>query len=69
METKKGKLIPYLKNGEIIKMETVEERFTRMLYTEPMQQKKAEEDEAERTKRSLKLKPTTEPTKKIKRKF
>lgn len=56
METKKGKLIPYLKNGEIIKMETVEERFTRMLYTEPMQ-KKAEEDEAERTKRALKLKP------------
>jgi len=70
METKKGKLIPFRdEHGNIIKMETIEERFTRIFYTEPMQQKKAEEDEAERTKRSLKLKPTTEPTKKIKRKF
>ncbi|HHR5829649.1 TPA: hypothetical protein ACS778_003853 [Providencia alcalifaciens] len=69
METKKGKLIPYRdKEGNIIKMETIEERFTRIFYTEP-KQKKEEEDEAERTKRSLKLKPTTEPTKKIKRKI
>lgn len=68
METKKGKLIPYKKDGKIIKMETIEERFTRIFYTEPMQ-KKAEEDEAERTKRALKLKPEATTNKKIKRKF
>ncbi|EMI5493140.1 hypothetical protein REJ26_004343 [Providencia stuartii] len=68
METKKGKLIPYRdKEGNIIKMETIEERFTRIFYTEP-KQKKEEEDEAERTKRALKLKPTT-TNKKIKRKI
>jgi len=69
--TKKGKLIPFRdKSGNLIKMETIEERFTRIFYTEPMQ-KKAEEDEAERTKRSIKLKPQPEleAKKKIKRKF
>lgn len=73
METKKGKLIPYKnKNGEII-METIEQRFTRIFYTEPMEAKeKEEEEERGRTKRSIKLKPQPElePTKKkIKRKI
>lgn len=72
METKKGKLIPYKdKNGEII-LETIEQRFTRMLYTEP-KAKEEEEEERGRTKRSIKLKPQPEPEtttkKKIKRKI
>lgn len=69
--TKKGKLIPYKnKNGEII-LETIEQRFTRIFYTEPKQKQK-EEEERGRTKRSIKLKPQPEPTetkKKIKRKI
>nr|ELR5084489.1 hypothetical protein [Providencia stuartii] len=71
METKKGKLIPYKKDGKII-LETIEQRFTRMLYTEPKEAKEKEEEERGRTKRSIKLKPQPElePTKKkIKRKF
>ena len=73
--TKKGELIPYRdENGNIIKMETISERFTRIFYTEPMQQKqKEEEEEKGRTKRSIKLKPSPEPAqikkKKIKRKI
>ncbi|MEY0629728.1 hypothetical protein AB7441_22420 [Providencia rettgeri] len=70
--TKKGNLIPYkIEKGEII-METIEQRFTRIFYTEPMQKKEAEEEERGRTKRSIKLKPQPElePTKKkIKRKI
>ncbi len=76
--TKKGELIPYRdKNGNIIKMETISERFTRIFYTEPMQQKqKEEEEEKGRTKRSIKLKPQPQQQlqqeikkKKIKRKI
>lgn len=74
--TKKGKLIPYKKDGKIIKMETIEERFTRIFYTEPKEAKeKEEEEERGRTKRSIKLKPNIniEPEqikkKKIKRKI
>lgn len=69
--TKKGKLIPYKnKNGEVI-METIEQRFTRIFYTEPMQKKAEEEEERGRTKRSIKLKPQPEleAKKKIKRKI
>lgn len=73
--TKKGKLIPYKnKNGEII-METIEQRFTRIFYTEPKEEaeRKAKEEEEERgrTKRSIKLKPQPEieTKKKIKRKI
>lgn len=71
METKKGKLIPYKKDGKIIKMETISERFTRIFYTEPMQKKAEEEEERGRTKRSIKLKPQPEleAKKKIKRKI
>ncbi|MEQ4659848.1 hypothetical protein AB7W30_22995 [Providencia manganoxydans] len=68
--TKKGKLIPYKnKSGEII-FETIEQRFTRMLYTEPKEAKE-EEEERGRTKRSIKLKPQPEleAKKKIKRKI
>lgn len=74
METKKGKLIPYKnENGEII-LETIEQRFTRIFYTEP-KQKQEQEEERGRTKRSIKLKPNIniEPEqikkKKIKRKI
>lgn len=71
METKKGKLIPYKnKNGDVI-LETIEQRFTRIFYTEP-KQKEEEQEERGRTKRSIKLKPqpeTTETKKKIKRKI
>lgn len=75
--TKKGKLIPYKKDGKIIKMETISERFTRIFYTEPKEEaeRKAKEEEEERgrTKRSIKLKPQLEPEqikkKKIKRKI
>ncbi|RFT08033.1 hypothetical protein DYB39_20820 [Providencia rettgeri] len=75
--TKKGKLIQYKnKDGEII-FETIEQRFTRIFYTEPKEEaeRKAKEEEEERgrTKRSIKLKPQPEPEqikkKKIKRKF
>lgn len=69
--TKKGKLIPYKnKDGEII-LETIEQRFTRIFYTEPKQKKEEEEEERGRTKRSIKLKPEPEQIKKkkIKRKI
>ncbi|MEQ5626276.1 hypothetical protein [Providencia rettgeri] len=73
METKKGKLIPYKnENGEII-LETIEQRFTRIFYTEPKQKKEEQEEQEERgrTKRSIKLKPEPEQIKKkkIKRKI
>lgn len=69
--TKKGKLIPYKnKDGKII-METIEQRFTRIFYTEPKEKAEKEEEERGRTKRSIKLKPQPEieTKKKIKRKI
>ena len=71
--TKKGKLIPYKNKSDEIIFETVEQRFTRIFYTEPKQKQEAEEEERGRTKRSIKLKPNIEPEqnkkKKIKRKI